>query len=325
MQGPVQGNVVFKPEKVSIESAFSIGWAHTKRQFVPLLVVMAVSWAIPAAFFFVTFILGLFIPKDQAAIKLVYGFTTGVLSLVVNAILELGMINVQLRVLDGDDARVADLFSASKLMFTYVLGNFCFNFMLFWGYLLFIVPGIFVSTCVQFYSYFIVDKEIGPIEAIRASWIASRGARLNIFLMVVLFHVLRSVGMMMFFIGLIPVSMVISLATTELYRQLVKNTAPDDFAGIEGLNYSLPTQEEFELSHRLVKPLPTSMYSSSPAPVAEPEFVSTTTESASSLDSDRGLDTGLGQNSELGSAPGSAPDSASHSAPKDDQQPGAIQ
>ena len=32
----------FKPEKISIESAFSVGWAHTKRQFVPLLLVMAV-------------------------------------------------------------------------------------------------------------------------------------------------------------------------------------------------------------------------------------------------------------------------------------------
>jgi hypothetical protein len=317
VQGPVQGSVVFKPEKISIESAFSIGWAHTKRQFVPLLLVTAVSWAVPAAVAFVFFIVGLFIPKDQAVLKTVYFFITGVVSLVVNAILELGMINVQLRVLDGDDARVADLFSASKLMFTYVLGNFCFNIMLFWGYLFFIVPGIFVSICVQFYSYFIVDKEIGPIEAIRASWIASRGARLNIFLTVVLFHVLRSFGTLMFFIGLVPVNMVISLATTELYRQLVKNTAPDDFAGIEGLHYSLPTQEEFELSHRLVKPLPTSMYSSSPAPVVEPDFASPTTEPGSESGSELGADPGLDTSSGTALTP--------NSAPKDDQQPGAMQ
>lgn len=166
------------------------------------------------------------------------------------------MINVYLRVLDGEDAKVSDLFSASKQMFTYVMGNFCFNFMLFWGYICFIVPGVLVSIAVQFYSYFIVDKEIGPIESIRASWIASRGARLNIFLMVLLFHVLKSLGTMMFFIGLIPVNMLISLATADLYRQLVKNTAPDDFAGIEGLRFALPTQEEFEESHRLVKTVP---------------------------------------------------------------------
>ena len=272
MQVPKEGNVVFKPEKFSIESAFSIGWTHTKRQFVPLLLVMAVSWVIPLAFAFVSFLFGLFIPKDQVVIQLLYGFVAGVLSLAVNAILELGMINVYLRVLDGDEAKISDLFSATKQMFTYVMGNFCFNFLLFWGYLCFIVPGIIVSIAVQFYSYFIVDKEIGPIESIRASWIASRGARLNIFFMVVLFHILRSFGAIMFFIGLLPVNMVISLATAEIYRQLLRNTEPNDFEGIEGLRFALPTQEEFEESHRLVKPLPHSQpLVQSPAPVAVPE------------------------------------------------------
>ncbi|MFA7339356.1 MAG: hypothetical protein WC028_21430 [Candidatus Obscuribacterales bacterium] len=255
IHGPIQGNVVFKPEKISIESAFSVGWAHTKRQFVPLLLVSVVSWVIPTAFFLISSLMGLFIPKDQAVIKLLYTVVSSVLSLAVNAILELGMINVYLRVLDGEEAKVADLFSATKQMFTYVMGNFCFNFMLFWGYICFIVPGVIVSIAVQFYSYFIVDKEIGPIESIRASWIASRGDRLNIFLMVLLFHLLRGFGTMMFVIGVIPVNMIISLATADLYRQLLRNTAPDDFAGIEGLRFALPTQEEFEESHRLVKPI----------------------------------------------------------------------
>ncbi|MDP3510173.1 MAG: hypothetical protein Q8T09_19530 [Candidatus Melainabacteria bacterium] len=268
MQGPIQGNVVFKPEKISIESAFSVAWAHTKRQFVPLLLVGAVSWVIPAAFAFISFLMTLFIPKDQAIIKTLFGLVAGILSLVVNAILELGMINVYLRVLDGEEAKVADLFSASKQMFTYVMGNFCFNIMLFWGYLCFIVPGVLVSIAVQFYSYFIVDKEIGPIESIRASWIASRGARLNILLMVLLFHLLRGFGAMMFVIGAIPVNMVISLATADLYRQLVKNTAPDDFAGIEGLRFALPTQEEFEERHRLVKPWPSTQSPTQPSAAA---------------------------------------------------------
>ena len=236
-----------------------MAWHHTKRQFGPLLLVTAVAWVIPTTFAFFSFIFGLFIPKEQVFLQVIYGLVAGIISLVVNAILELGMINVQLRVIDGDEAKVSDLFSLSKLMFTYVMGNFCFNFMLFWGYLFFIVPGILISVVVQFYSYFIVDKEIGPIESIRASWIASRGTRLNIFLVVLLFHVLRFVGGLMFFIGLVPVNMLISLATTELYRQLVRNTEPDEFAGIEGLRFALPTQEEFEESHKLVRPVPNSV------------------------------------------------------------------
>lgn len=315
MQGPIQGNVVFKPEKFSIESAFSIGWAHTKRQFVPLLLVMAVSWVIPMAFALVSFLFGLVIPKDQAVIKLLYGFVAGVLSLAVNAILELGMINVYLRVLDGDEAKISDLFSATKQMFTYVMGNFCFNFLLFWGYLCFIVPGVIVSIAVQFYSYFIVDKEIGPIESIRASWIASRGARLNIFLMVVLFHVLRSFGTLMFFIGLIPVNMVISLATAEIYRQLLRNTEPNDFEGIEGLRFALPTQEEFEESHRLVKPQPYTQAPVQPSastqvqPPSEPSVQALETDSSSSSSSpDSNSDSSSSANSSsISDSPSTAP------------------
>lgn len=302
MQGPIQGNVVFKPEKFSIVSAFSIGWAHTKRQFVPLLLVMAVSWAIPMAFAVVSFLFALLIPKDQAVIKLLYSFVAGILSLAVNAILELGMINVYLRVLDGDEAKISDLFSATKQMFTYVMGNFCFNFLLFWGYLCFIVPGVIVSIAVQFYSYFIVDKEIGPIESIRASWIASRGARLNIFLMVVLFHLLRGLGGLMFFIGLIPVNMVIGLATAEIYRQLLRNTEPNDFEGIEGLRFALPTQEEFEESHRLVKPLPYTQPPVQPSastqvqPPGEQSVQAPETASSSDSDSDSNSDSSSSAN-----------------------------
>lgn len=324
MQGPIQGNVVFKPEKFSIESAFSIGWAHTKRQFVPLLLVMAVSWAIPMAFAVVSFLFALLIPKDQAVIKLLYSFVAGILSLAVNAILELGMINVYLRVLDGDEAKISDLFSATKQMFTYVMGNFCFNFLLFWGYLCFIVPGVIVSIAVQFYSYFIVDKEIGPIESIRASWIASRGARLNIFLMVVLFHVLRSFGTLMFFIGLIPVNMVIGLATAEIYRQLLRNTEPNDFEGIEGLRFALPTQEEFEESHRLVKPLPytqppvqppsASTHVQSPA---EPSVQAPETASSFSSDSD--------SDSNSDSSSSANCQSANSDSPTTGHQPGEVQ
>jgi len=320
VQGPIQGNVVFKPEKFSIESAFSIGWAHTKRQFVPLLLVMAVSWVIPMAFAFVSFLFALLIPKDQAVIKLLYSFVAGILSLAVNAILELGMINVYLRVLDGDEAKISDLFSATKQMFTYVMGNFCFNFLLFWGYLCFIVPGVIVSVAVQFYSYFIVDKEIGPIESIRASWIASRGARLNIFLMVVLFHVLRSFGTLMFFIGLIPVNMVISLATAEIYRQLLRNTEPNDFEGIEGLRFALPTQEEFEESHRLVKPQP---YTQAPVqPSASTQVQPPSEQSVQALETDSSSSSSPDSNSDSSS---SANSSSISDSPSTAPQPGEMQ
>ncbi len=241
--------IVFAPEKVSIEKALSVAWQCTKREFVPLLVVMLISWAIPlfVSLFFI--LVGFAIPKDQSILQICYGLITTLVSGLIGAVMELGMVNVQLKVLDGGSAKVSDLFSANQFFVKYALGSFSYNVLAFWGYIFLFIPGIIVNCFMQFYSYFIVDKALGPIESLRASWIASRGARINILLMVLIFHALRTVGTVLLFIGLIPAQMIISLATAELYRQLVKNTSPEDFVGIEGLRYSLPTQEDYDRGH----------------------------------------------------------------------------
>ncbi len=244
-----QPAVAFAPEKISIDKALTTGWQCTKREFVPLLLVLLVSWAIPGFVSLVFFIISFAIPNDQAILKFCYGFITFLVSTLVNAVMELGVINVQLKVLDGGSAKVSDLLSANHLFVKYALGSASFTILSCLGYLFLIIPGMIVNFFMQFYSYFIVDKSLGPIESLRASWIASRGARINILLMMLIFSALRAFGTMLLFIGLIPAHMIILLATTELYRQLVNNTSPEDLAGIEGMRYSMPSQEEFDRGH----------------------------------------------------------------------------
>jgi len=110
------------------------------------------------------------------------------------------------------------------------------------------------------------------------------------------------------------------LATAELYRQLLRNTEPNDFEGIEGLRFALPTQEEFEESHRLVKPLPYTQ------PPVQPPSASTQVQSpaepsvqapetASSSSSDSNSDSSSSANSE----------SANSDSPTTGQQPGEVQ
>lgn len=247
-------NVVFTPEKVSIEKALSVGWQCTKREFVPLLVVMIVSWLIPLFLGFFFCLLGFAIPKDQPILAISFTLITSLVSALVAAVMDLGMINVLIKVLDGGTAKVSDLFSANHLFLKYVMGQFCFNFLMLWGFIFLIIPGLIVSLFMQFYTYFIVDKNLGPIEALRASWIVCRGGRINVVLLMLIFSAMRGLGAMLFIIGLVPVHMIVVLATTELYRQLLNNTSPEELAGIQGMLYSLPPQDDFNRGHVFTAP-----------------------------------------------------------------------
>lgn len=244
--------ILVKTEKISIQDALSRGWQGTQQQFLPLLGVIVTAWAIPLTIGFVCFLLGLFIPKDQSFLDACWKGITGIICFIVGMLLEMGMIRVQLKVLDGFRPRVADLFEGNHNFVKFITSNVCYNFLTFWGYLMLFVPGLIISLSMQFAPYFIVDKEIGPIESLRASWIASRKARVNLFLVGLLFHFMQSLGFLVLFIGLIPINMIISLAKADLYKQLLEHTSPEELAGVEGLAGCLQDQEDFDRTHKIM-------------------------------------------------------------------------
>jgi hypothetical protein len=78
----------------------------------------------------------------------------------------------------------------------------------------------------QFFAYFVVDKNKNPIEAIKASWEATAGSELN--LLVLWFASLGIVilGVLALFVGLLAAIPVVLLAVTFVYRRLSWVEAP---------------------------------------------------------------------------------------------------
>jgi hypothetical protein len=251
--------VQVKWQKVSIERALQRGWRGTQQQFLPLLGIIFVAWAIPIGMMFLFWLLGFIIPKDQVVLEWLYKTITFLISFTIGIMLEMGMIRVQLKVLDGFRPRMADLFEGNHTFINFIVSNTCYNFLLFWGYIMLFVPGVILNLAMQFGSYFVVDKQIGPIEALRASWIASRDARIQLLLAMLLFNAMRSLGFLVLFIGLVPIHMIIILATADLYKQILENTSPEDFDLIEGLQGNLPEQEEFDRTHKIMFGAPVQM------------------------------------------------------------------
>jgi|GEM_PF-2553664 len=82
------------------------------------------------------------------------------------------------------------------------------------GFILLIVPGIMLIMSSFFTQYFIVDKNMGPFEAIKASWALTKGKydqMIGLFLIVILCGLIPIIGMY-----------VVSLITVYAYRNIGK-------------------------------------------------------------------------------------------------------
>lgn len=239
--------------KFSLESSLSEGWQCTKREFWPMIGVLTVAGILPTTLAIITFLLS-FTSHSDFQSYILWSLCCGFVSLIVNAFVEMGLLNVQLKVVHGEHARVSDLFSRRGVIINFLAGSFLYGLIKFFGLLFFIIPGLYVMVSLPFYSYFIVDKEMGPIQALKASWVATRGARLDYALTLIVFHFVKVLGSMVFLVGAIPANMVTMFGTAHIYRQLLSRSPVSEFEAMEigGLNAydngpvnAAPLEEQF--------------------------------------------------------------------------------
>jgi hypothetical protein len=137
---------------------------------------------------------------------------------VVNSVVSLGLINIALKLVDGQKPELKDLYYTTKL-FNYILANLIKTVIIIAGFILFIIPGIIFSIKLQFSEYFIVDKKMDAIDSLKASWEVTKGIKWNLFLFGILLGLINLLGILCFLVGLVitvPLSMV---ATAYIYRK----------------------------------------------------------------------------------------------------------
>lgn len=147
------------------------------------------------------------------------GFVLSTLFWVLGQIVNMGMINLSLKFADNKKFQLADLIYLKPLV-SYLLGTLLYFLIILGGFVLLIIPGIIWAIKFQYYSYLIVDKNLGPIEALKHSWQITKGIKWQLFLFGILLMLLNIAGVLALGIGLfltIPTTM---LASAYVYRKL---------------------------------------------------------------------------------------------------------
>jgi len=88
------------------------------------------------------------------------------------------------------------------------------------GFVLLIVPGILAMLFFMFATVIVIDRDLGPIEAMKESMRIGRGYRWSLLGLVVLLALIVFVGMLALFVGLLVAMPVATLAFIHAYRVL---------------------------------------------------------------------------------------------------------
>jgi uncharacterized membrane protein len=100
------------------------------------------------------------------------------------------------------------------------------------GFLLFIVPGIIWAVKYHLCFYFVVDKGLGPIAAIKASGRTTMGVKWELFGFGIVCAMINMLGMLCLIIGVFATYPTVVVAYALVYRQLLAQTPQLEEFGI---------------------------------------------------------------------------------------------
>ncbi len=141
----------------------------------------------------------------------------------------MGLIEISIAFFHGHKAELGDLFHTKlKTLFNYFLVSTLSGLIVLGGLLLLIVPGIVWGLRFQFASYFILDKDMGPIQALKASWAATKGEVWDLFKLAIIVGLVNLLGLLALGVGIFVSAPVSLLAMAFVYRKLadLPQTAP---------------------------------------------------------------------------------------------------
>ena len=206
--------------RFSLDKSLDAGWHKCWKYFWPFTGVLTTTFllgALPTAFsLYVMYV-------NSSPTLIAISMLVGICGAVMQDLFQLGYTNLQLRALDGKTIVTRDVFVCTPLLLKYIIASLLYKIMVMAGYICFIVPGVIFQVKFQFFGYFIVEYNMGPIKALKASSKLTEGIKMDLTILALVQFVITSVGSMCLMVGSFPAWLINTIATASTYRQLLKS------------------------------------------------------------------------------------------------------
>lgn len=201
----------------STKKAIKFGW-NTTLNNLPFLIVVTIIVG------FIQIAPNLLEPylRNQRALQNIVNVSLYVAGLGVT----LGAIKIYLSFVEDKIPQLSDLFSLFdvKMLWRYFAASALYGLVVLLGFLMLIIPGIYIATKYVFYIYFIVDKEAGVFESFSKSGEITKDRIWELFLFEALLFVIGLLGILAFGVGLFVALPVVGIAIAYVYRRLSANS-----------------------------------------------------------------------------------------------------
>lgn len=202
----------------SKSEAISYGWKTTLKNFkfffVLLLIILAVN-LVPA-------ILSAILDPNQTGGTFAT-FIVSIIGWILQLAVSLGAIAIALKIHDKKKVEHKNVFDYFRLVIPYFFGSIVYGLVVIGGLILLIIPGIIWSIKFRYFPYFMVDRGLGPIDAMKKSAKITKGNKWNLFFFGIILGFINLLGFLALVVGLlitIPLSM---MAEVYVFRKLSHN------------------------------------------------------------------------------------------------------
>jgi uncharacterized membrane protein len=143
-----------------------------------------------------------------------------VIGSVIEIYLSMGIIHIALKIYRKEAIAVRDMFLGWEYFWKTIISAILVGLTVLAGFILLIVPGIVWWVTYMFYSYFVVDKKAGPVEAMKLSRKITVGERWHILGFALVTILANLAGLILLGIGLLVSIPVTALAIVYVYQKL---------------------------------------------------------------------------------------------------------
>jgi uncharacterized membrane protein len=138
----------------------------------------------------------------------------------ISTFFQVGLIRIFLAIARGQPAEFGTLFSGSDRFLPLLGVTVLMVLSVGLGFLLFIVPGVILGLGLFASMYYVVDAEMAPVDALRASWEATRGQKGEILLLGLIGLGLGLLGLLTCCVGLLATVPLYSLAMAIAFTRI---------------------------------------------------------------------------------------------------------
>ncbi|KWT67409.1 hypothetical protein APY04_1974 [Hyphomicrobium sulfonivorans] len=208
--------------KLSVGDCISFGWETFKKRpwfLIGTLLLVLIITSIPGSFSPDLPDIapdGEFIPEPVSAISLIALLA----SIIVSTLAACGIVTFYLRAHDNVmGVQLTDFWNPSpfwRFLGAHILTGIAVTL----GLMAFIVPGIIIGLGLMFVPYLVVERGLGPVEAIKESWRITKGNKWQLALLMLALLGIVILGLLALGVGVFVALPIAILASVHAYRTL---------------------------------------------------------------------------------------------------------